>query len=219
MKRILDDTYTPWDLLLLLPVELRGKAKQLAKDDFLDSAHLHKDPFDFSMIHLIPALSNYGAILVYFAPSAVKSQLAVTYNCYVSRLVVWAEKYYFRAVLAFHVHFHQDLLARKAVYSPEAWREEAGTLVASYITPSVRPAAAYDTGSRKRARIAEHLGASGRQALRPETSGRDKPLACFNWNLGLACKNSPCQFKHICMHSGCGRAHRTCEHASKGKAD
>ena len=44
MTKVLDDTFSPTDVLLLVPLESRNKAKALLRDDFLAMANVAKDP-------------------------------------------------------------------------------------------------------------------------------------------------------------------------------
>ena len=92
MKKVLDETFTPTDVLLLVLLKSRNKAKALLRDDFLDMANITKDPRDFSMLHLAPAIYNYAAIVNYFAPDRTKGLLAAAFAAYVSRLMSWAER-------------------------------------------------------------------------------------------------------------------------------
>ena len=64
MKKVLDDTFTTTDVLLLVPLESRNKGKALLHDDFLDMANIATDPRDFSMLHLAPAIYNYAVIVI-----------------------------------------------------------------------------------------------------------------------------------------------------------
>jgi hypothetical protein len=217
MKKILEESYTPYDILLLLPHELRGKAKVLFKDDFLDMANVSRDPYEFEMKHLLPALLHYGAILVYFAPASAKSALAISYNAYVIRLLLWSDRYYFRAVLSFHIHFHSDLIARKCVYTPEAWREDAGNLVASYITPAVRPASYIDGRKRPRSSDLPTGSSSPRRPLGNGSTTSFPPRVCWFWNLGQKCKVEPCGLRHVCSLEGCGAKHRACDHPKSSR--
>ena len=91
MKQVLDDTFAPTDVLLLVPLESRNKAKALLRDDFLDMANVAKDPRDFSMLHFSPAIYNYAAIVIYFAPDRTKGPLAAAFATYISRLIGWAD--------------------------------------------------------------------------------------------------------------------------------
>ena len=45
-----------------------------------------KNPRDFTFLHLMPALNNFAAIMIYFAPAAVKGQLAAAFATYINRL-------------------------------------------------------------------------------------------------------------------------------------
>ena len=64
MKKVLDDTFTTTDVLLLVPLESRNKGKALLHDDFLDMANIATDPRNFSMLHLAPAIYNYAVIVI-----------------------------------------------------------------------------------------------------------------------------------------------------------
>ena len=47
MKKVLDDTFLPTDVLLLVPLESRNKANGFLRDDFLDMANIANDPKTF----------------------------------------------------------------------------------------------------------------------------------------------------------------------------
>ena len=58
LRKVLDNTFIPTDVLLLVPLESRNKAKALLRNDFLDMANIARDPRDFSILHLAPAIYN-----------------------------------------------------------------------------------------------------------------------------------------------------------------
>lgn len=60
LKNILDDKYQLHDLIHLLPQKHRSRAVALFRNGFLDIAFVHKDTGDFSTLHLLLALLNYG---------------------------------------------------------------------------------------------------------------------------------------------------------------
>ena len=209
MKKVLDETFAPTDVLLLVPLESRNKAKALLRDDFLDMANIAKDPRDFSMLHLAPAIYNYAAIVIYFAPDRTKGPLAAAFATYISRLLSWAERYFFRAILQYHVHFHARIISMQGVYRAEAWSAEAPHLMGSYITPNVRPIS-YE--SRKR----QHTDSIGSlQGRAGGGSGGHKGRGdgrCWNWNAGRPCAKEVCRFSHSCSAEGCGKAHKAVDH-------
>ena len=131
MKKVLDDTFAPTDVLLLVPLESRNKAKALLPDDFLDMANIARDPREFSMLHLAPALYNYAAIVIYIAPDATKGALAAAFATCIGRLMSWAEQYFFCAILQYHVHFHARIISLQGVYRAKAWSAEAPHLTGS----------------------------------------------------------------------------------------
>lgn len=209
MKKVLDETFTPTDVLLLVPLESRNKAKALLRDDFLDMANITKDPRDFSMLHLAPAIYNYAAIVIYFAPDRTKGPLAAAFATYVSRLMSWAERYFFRAILQYHVHFHARIISMQGVYRAEAWSAEAPHLMGSYITPNVRPIS-FESRKRQHTDISgpRHGGSGGGPgAHKGRGDGR-----CWNWNAGRPCVRDPCSFVHLCSADGCGKAHKGVDH-------
>ena len=67
MRKVLDNTFVPTDVLLLVPLELRNKENALLRDAFLDMANITRDPRDFSILHHAPAIYNYAAIVIYSA--------------------------------------------------------------------------------------------------------------------------------------------------------
>ena len=135
MRKVLDDTFVPTDVLLLVPLESRNEAKVLLRHDFLDMANNARDPRDFSILHLAPAIYNYAAIVIYFAPESTKGPQAAAFATYISRLMSWAVQYFFRAILQYHVHFHARVISQPGVHRAEAWAAEAPHLMGSYITP------------------------------------------------------------------------------------
>ena len=212
MRKVLDDTFIPTDVLLLVPLESRNKAKALLRDDFLDMANIARDPRDFSILHLAPAIYNYAAIVIYFAPESTKGPLAAAFATYISRLMGWAERYFFRAILQYHVHFHARVISQQGVYRAEAWAAEAPHLMGSYITPNVRP---ITFESRKR-----HHGDSGLVRPAGDTSGSQKGRGggrCWNWNSGRPCVREPCGFTHMCSVEGCTRPHKAVDHRPERK--
>ena len=212
MKKVLDDTFVPTDVLLLVPLESRNKAKALLRDDFLDMANIARDPRDFSILHLAPAIYNYAAIVIYFAPDSTKGPLAAAFATYISRLMSWAERYFFRAILQYHVHFHGRIISQQGVYRAEAWAAEAPHLMGSYITPNVRP---ITFESRKR-----HHGESSGSRLAGEAAGTSKGRGggrCWNWNSGRPCVRDPCGFTHMCSVEGCTRPHKAIDHRPERK--
>lgn len=116
MKRILDELFTSMDVLLLVPLELRNKAKGLLCDNFLVLANISDDPQDFSMLHLAQALYNYPAIVIYFSPERTKWPLATAFATYISRLTSWAERYFFLAILHYLMHFHARIISMQGIY-------------------------------------------------------------------------------------------------------
>ena len=214
MKKVLDETFIPTDVLLLVPLESRNKAKALLRDDFLDMANIAKDPRDFSMLHLAPAIYNYAAIVIYFAPDRTKGPLAAAFATYISRLMSWVERYFFRAILQYHVHFHARIISMQGVYRAEAWSAEAPHLMGSYITPNVRP---ISFESRKRQHIdmvGSRPGGTGGGAGVHKGRGDGR---CWNWNAGRPCAREPCGFTHLYSVDGCGKAHKAVDHRPERK--
>ena len=212
MKKVLDDTFIPTDVLLLVPLESRNKAKALLRDDFLDMANIARDPRDFSILHLSPAIYNYAAIVIYFAPDKSKGPLAAAFATYINRLMSWAERYFFRAILQYHVHFHARVISQQGVYRAEAWASEAPHLIGSYITPNVRPVT---FESRKRLHSdssASRASGDGFGSQKGRGGGR-----CWNWNSGRPCVREPCGFTHMCSVEGCTRPHKAVEHRPERK--
>ena len=161
------------------------------------------------MLHLAPAIYNYAAIVVYFAADSTKGPLAATFATYIGRLMSWVERYFFRAILHYHVHFHARIISLQGVYRAEAWSAEAPHLMGSYITLNVHPIA---FESRKR-----HHADSG--ASRPgRTGGAGTPQKgrgdgrCWNWNAGWPCSKEPCTFTHTCSADGCAKSHKAMDH-------
>ena len=214
MKKVLDETFVPTDVLLLVPLESRNKAKALLRDDFLDMANIARDPRDFSIVHLAPAIYNYAAIVIYFAPDRTKGPLAAAFATYISRLMGWAERYYFRAVLQYHVHFHARIISQQGVYRADTWAAEAPNLMGSYITPNVRP---ISFESRKRNRAdSGGLRPAGTGGGASSHKGRGDGR-CWNWNAGRPCAREPCPFTHLCSMEGCTRAHKAVDHRPERK--
>ena len=202
-KKVLDYNFLPTDVLLLVPLESWNKAKGLLRDDCLDMANIAKDHRDFSILHLAPAIYNYAAIVIYFAPEGSKGPLAAAFATYISRLMSWAERYFFRAILQYHIHFHACVISQQGVYRAEAWAVEAPHLIGSYITPNVRP---ITFESRKR-----HHGDSGGSRMAGEATEGQKGRGggrCWNWNSGRPCVREPCGFTQTCLVEGCTRLHK-----------
>ena len=224
MKKVLDDTFVPTDVLLLVAVESRNKAKTLLRDDFLEMTNFTKDPRDFTMLHLGPAIFNYAAIVIYFAPDGSKGPLAAAFATYIGRLMGWSERYYFRAILQYHVHFHGRIISIQGIFRADAWAAEAPHLMGSYITPNVRPIS-YDRPYESRKRQHADSGASrpggaggvgggsGSQVLK---GGRGDGR-CWNWNQGRPCAKEPCGFTHLCSAEGCAKAHKAVDHRPEAK--
>ena len=209
MKKVLDNTFIPTNVLLLVPLESRNKAKALLRDDFLDMANIAKDPRDFSMLHLAPAIYNYAAIVIYFAPDRTKGPLAAAFATYISRLMGWAERYFFRAIMQYHMHFHARVISQQGIYRANVWAAEAPHLMGSYITPNVRP---ITFESRKR----QHVDSGGSRPVgfRGGSSthrGRGDGH-CWNWNAGWPCSKEPCGFTHMCSVGGCADSHKAVDH-------
>ena len=212
MKKVLDDTFLPMDVFLLVPLESRNKAKGLLRDDFLDMANIAKDPQDFSILHLAPAIYNYAAIIIYFAPESAKGPLAAAFATYISRLMSWAERYFFRVILQYHIHLHAHVISQQGVYWAEVWAAEAPHLIGSYITPNVRP---ITFESRKR-----HHGDSGGSRMAGDATGGQRGRGggqCWNWNSGRPCVREPSGFTHTCSVEGCTRPHKAIEHRLERK--
>ena len=125
----------------------------------------------------------------------------------------WAERYFFRAILQYHVHFHARVIAQQGVYRPEAWAAQAPHLMGSYITPNVRP---ISFESRKR-----HHPDSGRsRSTGMGRGGSHKGQGdgrCWNWNSGWPCVKDPCAFTHTCSMEGCGKSHKAVDHRPEKK--
>ena len=214
MKKVLDNTFIPTDVLLLVPLESRNKAKALLRDDFLDMGNIARHPRDFTMIHLAPAIYNYAAIVIYFAPDHTKGPLAAAFATYIGRLLSWAERYFFREILQYHVHFHARIISLQGVHRAEAWSAEAPHLMGSYITPNVRPIS-YEPrkqqhtdsgGSRPGGAGGGGNGSTGRG------DGR-----CWNWNAGRPCRKEPCGFTHMCSVDGCVKSPKAVDHRLERK--
>ena len=214
MKKVLDDTFVPTDVLLLVPLKSRNKAKALLRDDFLDMANIARDPRDFTMIHLAPAIYNYAAIVIYFAPDRTKGPLAAAFATYIGRLLSWAERYFFRAILQYHVHFHARIISLQGVYRAEAWSAEAPHLMGSYITPNVHPIS-YEP--RKR----QHTDSGGSRPGGAGGGGNGSTGRgdgrCWNWNAGRPCRKEPCGFTHMCSVDGCVKSHKAVDHRLERK--
>ena len=178
MRKVLDDTFVPTDVLLLVPLESRNKAKALLRDDFLDMADIAKAPRDFSMLRLAPAIYHYAVTIIYFAPDRTKGPLAATFATHTSPLTGWGERYFFRAIMQYHMHcFHARVFSQQDIYRADAWAAEAPHLMGSYITPNVRPIA---FKSRKRQHVDN--GGSGPGGFRggPSTHRRRGYGHCWN---------------------------------------
>lgn len=115
----------------------------------------------------------------------------------------WSKHYFFRAALQYHVHFHEQIISIQAVYQAEERCIDAPMLMASYITPNVRPPS-FDP--RKRPHIDSLVGsrAATAQAGSGARSGRGDGK-CWNWNTGRPCLRDPCIFAHICSIEGARR--------------
>ena len=119
----------------------------------------------------------------------------------------WAERYFFRAILQYHIHFHARVISQKGVYRAEARAAEAPHLIGSYITPYVR---SITFESRKR-----HHGDSGGSRMAGEATGGQKGRGggrCWNWNSGRPCVRDPCGFTYTCSVKGCTRPHKAIYH-------
>ena len=214
MKKVLDDTFAPTDVLLLVPLESRNKANALLCDEFLDLANIARDPREFSMVHQAPALYNYAAIVIYFAPDATKGPLATAFATYIGCLMSWAERYSFRAILQYHVHLHAGIICLQGVYRAEAWSAEAPHLMASYITPNVDPIT-YEPRKRHREDSGtSQLGGTGGVGTSQKGRGDGR---CWNWNAGRVCAKEPCTFMHTCSVDGRAKAHKAVDHRPEKK--
>lgn len=214
MKKVLDDTFTPTRVLLLVSIESRNKAKALLRDDFLDMANLAQDHREFSMFHLSPAIDNYAAKVVYFVPDATKGRLASAFATYIRRQMSWAERYFFLAILQDHVHFHARIIFLLGVYQVEARSAEAPHLMGSYITPNVQPITFEPRKSNRAESGSSRLGGTGGVGTSQKGRGDGH---CWEWNVGRVCAKEPCTFTHTCSVDGCAKADKAVDHRPEKK--
>ena len=214
MKKVLKDTFVPTDVLLLVPLESQNKAKALLCNDFLNMANIARNLRNYSILHLAPAIYSYAAIVIYFAPDRTKGPLAAAFATYIGLLMSWAEGFFFRAVLQYHIHFHARVISQQGVYRADTWAAEAPHLMGSYITPNVCPIT-YEPRKRHPADSGGHRQAGSGGGLGSQ-KGRGNGH-CWNCNAGRPCAWEPCPFTHICSAEGCTRSHKAVEHRHEKK--